>query len=124
MERPIKLLIVDDEPEYVQVLIERLTVRGLDVTGSYSGAEALREVSGDLPDVVILDVAMPIKDGVDTLVDLKRIAPDLPVIMLSGHADMGTAIRVLELGAYNYLIKPISLDELVYNIEDAFDARL
>jgi DNA-binding response OmpR family regulator len=115
----IKALIVDDEKEYVNALIERLEVRGIDVIGAFSGEEALSILASHPVDVVVLDVLMPGLGGIETLVRIKKSYPQKKIIMLSGHADVDTAIKGMELGAYDYLVKPVAFDELLYRIEDA-----
>ena len=97
-------------------------MRGLDVTGATSGKEALAIVDGRPVDVIVLDVMMPGLGGMDTLIQIKKRHEQVAVIMLSGHADVETAIRGMELGAFDYLVKPVSLEELLYKIEDAHNA--
>jgi DNA-binding response OmpR family regulator len=118
----IKALVVDDEKEYVDALTERLALRGIGVTGVTSGEAALSALASAPVDVVVLDVMMPGKSGIETLVEIKERHPLTAVIMLSGHADLETAIKGMELGAFDYLVKPIKLDELFYKIEDAYHA--
>ena len=115
-------LVVDDEGEYVEVLEERLALRGLDVKGALSGERAIEILESDAFDVVVLDVMMPGMGGIAALVEIKKKHPDTQVIMLSGHAEMDTAIKGMELGAFDYLVKPVNLDELLYKIEDAAKA--
>ena len=115
----IRALVVDDEKEYVNALVERLTVRGIDVTGVSSGEEALTLLASHPVDMVVLDVMMPGLGGLDTLTQINERHPNVAVIMLSGHADVSTAIKGMELGAYDYLVKPVAFDELLYKIEDA-----
>jgi DNA-binding response OmpR family regulator len=118
----IKVLVVDDEREYVDALTERLAMRGVGVTGATSGDEALSMLAAAPVDVVVLDVMMPVRSGISTLVEIKKRHPQTAVIMLSGHADLETAIDGIELGAFDYLVKPVKLDELFYKIEDAYHA--
>lgn len=118
-----RVLIVDDEAEYVEVLSERLSLRGYETLGAASGEEALRLAAENPVDIVLLDVMMPGLGGIETLVQLKARNPGIAVIMLSGHADVNTAIQGMELGAYDYLVKPVTLDELLYKIEDARGAK-
>jgi DNA-binding NtrC family response regulator len=115
----IRVLIVDDEKEYVDALVERLGLRGVDVAGTLSGEDALRLLESKPMDVVVLDVLMPGLGGLKTLVEIKERFPETAVIMLSGHADIDTAILGMELGAFDYLVKPTGLDDLLYKIEDA-----
>ncbi len=115
----IKALVVDDEREYVHSLTELLATRGMQVTGVFTGEEALEVLASRPMNVVVLDVLMPGQGGIETLKQIKHHHPDTAVIMLSGHADVSTAIKGMELGAFDYLVKPIAFDELFYKIVDA-----
>lgn len=118
-----KVLLVDDEEEYLDVLLERLSARNVDVKGATSGDEALILIGDQHFDIVVLDVRMPGRDGVDTLIEIKKTHPEIEVIMLSGHADIETAVKGMDLGAFDYLIKPIRIDELLYRLEDAYKTK-
>ncbi|MDJ0763850.1 MAG: response regulator [Myxococcota bacterium] len=118
----IRVLIVDDEQEYATALAERLTMRNLDVATADSGESALAALEKRPVDVVVLDVMMPGMGGLDVLVEIKKHYPKVSVLLLSGHAEMQTAIKGMELGAYDYLVKPVNIDELIYKIEDAHQA--
>ena len=107
-----KVLVVDDEPEVRQVLLEFLSSRGYDVTGVSGGAEALAIVRTLKPDLVLLDVAMPDMDGLETLKRMVSVEPALPVIMVTANADIGVTSRLLALGAVDYVPKPFDLDYL------------
>lgn len=118
-----KILIVDDEAEYLQTLIKRMQKRGIAITGVNSGAEAIAALpQGDF-DVVILDVRMPEMSGIEVLKIIKKDFPLVEVIMLTGHANMEVAIEGMELGAFDYLMKPIDIDDLIYKAQDAFQRR-
>jgi CheY-like chemotaxis protein len=110
--RPGKVLVVDDEPEVRQVLLEFLSSRGYDVTAASGGAEAVAFVEIDKPDLVLLDVAMPDMDGVETLKRIVAIDPTLAVIMVTANADIGITSKLLALGAVDYVPKPFDLDYL------------
>lgn len=114
-----KILLVDDEVEYLSSLSERLQHRGLDVEIAVGGEEALEKMALNPADVVVLDVIMPGMGGIETLKALKKRHPSVQVIMLSGHSDVETAVQGIALGAFDYLVKPIKIDELMYKIEDA-----
>ena len=88
----IRVLLVDDEKQFVDVLAERLETRDFDVTIAYSGDEALEAVKSKPLDVVVLDVLMPGRDGIETLVEIKRIKPILEIIMLTGNATVESAV--------------------------------
>ena len=112
----IKLLIVDDEKQFGDVLSKRLQLQGFEVATVFNGEEAVQMVQKRDFDVVILDVLMPGKSGIDTLKEIKKINPLIHIIMLTGHARIDTAIEGMELGAYDYLIKPTEIEELVEKI--------
>jgi CheY-like chemotaxis protein len=107
-----KVLVVDDEPEVRQVLHEFLSSRGYEVSVAPDGAAALTIVETDTPDLVLLDVAMPDMDGVETLRRIVAIQPSLPVIMVTANADIGITSKLLALGAVDYVPKPFDLDYL------------
>jgi DNA-binding NtrC family response regulator len=114
-----KILMVDDESDFLDTIVKRLQKRQLNVRGVYSGQEALGLVTEKKYDVVVLDVRMPGIDGIQTLKRIKQINPLLEVIMLTAHADMELALNGMNLGAFDYLMKPVDIDELVYKIQDA-----
>jgi len=115
----VRVLLVDDEKEFVEALSERLTVRGYDVTTSLSGEDAVESVTRFNFDAVILDVSMPGMSGVEALRQIKRIKPLTEVIMLTGHATVDTAIEGMKLGALDYLIKPCETEDLLAKIDMA-----
>jgi len=115
----IRVLLVDDESEFVETLAQRLEVRDFDVTTAGRGDEALTLIGQKEFDIVVLDVQMPGQDGIATLKDIKQRKPLLQVIMLTGHATVETAIEGMKLGAYDYLIKPTEAEELVDKINQA-----
>jgi DNA-binding NtrC family response regulator len=91
--------------------------------GVRSGEEALTTLKNNPVDVVVLDVKMPGMDGIETLKQIKKIRPLVEVIMLTGHANMEVAIEGMELGAFDYLMKPMEIDELLYKLQDAFKKK-
>ncbi|MCF8145312.1 MAG: response regulator [Deltaproteobacteria bacterium] len=115
----VKVLVVDDEEEFVDALAQRLEVRGFTVMTAFSGDDALAVVQDKPVDVVILDVLMPGKDGLQTLKEIKQLKPLVEVIMLTGHATVETGIEGMKLGAYDYLMKPTDTEELVSKINKA-----
>jgi DNA-binding response OmpR family regulator len=115
---PINVLIVDDEVGFVDVVAKRMSKRKLNVTKAYSGAEALQIMRKNDFDVVILDLKMEDMDGIEVLKILKKMDPNLKVIMLTGHGSERAARDGLELGAADYLTKPCELDELVSKIRE------
>ena len=118
------VLLVDDEKEFLDLLLERLKMRRVNVEGVYNGTEALALLGKKPKDVVVLDVRIPGMNGIETLKEIKKQHPLIEVIMLTGHADMEIAIQGMELGAFEYLLKPIEIDELLYKIEDAYKKKL
>lgn len=118
-----RVLLVDDEVEFLETLVKRLKKRKLDVTAASGGKEALRILEEQPLDVVVLDVKMPDMDGIETLKEIKRIRPLVEVIMLTGHASVEVAIQGMELGAFDYLMKPMDIDELLYKLQDAYKKK-
>ena len=118
-EKP-TVLFVDDEEDYLVTLLKRMRKRNVDVAGAGSGEEALAYLARHPADVVVLDVRMPGMDGIETLRKIKKTAPLTEVIMLTGHASLEVAREGMELGAFDYLMKPVDIDELLYKLEDAF----
>ena len=115
----IRVLLVDDEKEFVDSLSLRLELREFEAKTSYSGDEALSLLQKEDVDVVILDVLMPGKDGIETLTEIKKQKPLVQVIMLTGNATVETAISGMKLGAYDYLMKPTETEDLVNKINGA-----
>ena len=118
-----RVLIVDDEEEFVQALSERLIMRDYDVTTSLRGEDAVEKVRDFNFDVVVLDVSMPGMNGVETLREVKKLKPLTEVIMLTGHATVDSAIDGMKLGALDYLIKPCETEELITKINKAHDRK-
>lgn len=117
------VLLVDDEVEFLETLLKRLKKRKLDVSGVQSGEAALEFLKANSVDVVVLDVKMPGMDGLETLRGIKKETPLVEVIMLTGHANMEVAIEGMELGAFDYLMKPMDIDELLYKLQDAYKKK-
>ena len=117
-DTPLKILLVDDERGFVDVISKRMTKRNFDVTKAYSGKEALQALRKTDFDAVILDLKMEDMDGIEILKILKKIVPDLPVIMLTGHGSEEAAREGIQLGASDYLTKPCDLEELIVKIQD------
>jgi CheY-like chemotaxis protein len=118
MTTKIKVLMVDDEAQF-RSTTERILIRkGFRTILAESGEAAIQQL-GEEPDVVVLDIKMPGMDGHQTLSEIKKRMPDLPVIMLTGHADLPSAEESLAKGAFDYLTKPCDIDILAAKIEDA-----
>ena len=114
-----KVLLVDDEEQFVDVLGQRLQGRGFKVDTAFNGDDAIEFINSHDVDVVVLDVLMPGRDGLETLREIKRIKPITEVIMLTGHGTVETAIQGMKLAAYDYLMKPTDTAELVDKITKA-----
>ncbi len=117
------VLLVDDEVDFVEVLADRLVARNLDVSTATSGEEALAAARNRTFDAIVLDMAMPGMDGLDTLENLLGINPDLQVILLTGRATLEQAAAAIKIGALDLLEKPAELDTLVEKIERAATRR-
>ncbi len=107
-----KVLLVDDEEDFVSTLAERLALRGVKTRTAFNGEQALREVATDPPDIVVLDVMMPGMSGIDVLERIKADHPNLPVILLTGIGSAKDGVEGMRLGAFDYLMKPLQLEEL------------
>ena len=118
-----RVLLVDDEKEFLEVLIRRLSKRQVNVDGVSSGEEALKYLQVRPIDVAVLDVKMPGMDGIALLREIKKINPLIEVIMLTGHASLEVALEGMRSGAFDYLMKPAEIDELLYKIQDAHRAK-
>jgi DNA-binding NtrC family response regulator len=114
-----RVLFVDDEVDFLDTLLKRMRKRSVNVFGVKSGEDALEWLSGNIADVVVLDVRMPGMDGIETLRAIKKLNPLVEIIMLTGHANLEVARKGMELGAFDYLMKPIDIDELLYKVQDA-----
>jgi DNA-binding response OmpR family regulator len=120
---PIKLLLIDDELEFVNLLAKRLEKRAIATTKAYSGKEGIRLLRGQKFDAVVLDLKMADMNGMEVLKIIKMLAPDLPVIMLTGHGAHDAAEALLSAGARDYLTKPYDLTALVGMIKAAVASR-
>ncbi|MBF0224920.1 MAG: response regulator [Desulfobacterales bacterium] len=116
----INVLLVDDEVSFVETLTKRLSKRNLSIGQAFSGNEGLDYLSNNSNvEVIILDVKMPGMDGIETLKHIKKKYPLLEVIMLTGHATVESAIEGMRLGAFDYLMKPCDIDQLISKVKDA-----
>lgn len=119
---PISLLIVDDEQEFTEILAQRLKKRGFTATTTTDGETALGCLQDGI-DVVILDVAMPGMNGIETLHAIKNLHPLIEVIMLTGKATVDTAVEAIKQGAFNYLMKPCEIADLIFHVEEALKRK-
>ncbi|MEW6259858.1 MAG: response regulator [Thermodesulfobacteriota bacterium] len=114
------ILLVDDEVPFVETMTKRLTKRDFQVEKAFSGQEGLDVLEKNRGiEVVILDVKMPGMDGIETLKQIKSKHPLVEVIMLTGHATVESAIDGMKLGAFDYLMKPCDMDQLIAKVMDA-----
>ncbi len=118
-----RVLLVDDEEDFVMVLSERLAQRDLDVDTAFRGEVAVEKARERAYDAVLLDMAMPGLDGIETLKRLREITPDIQVIVLTGRATLAQAVEAMKAGALDLVEKPADLDELVTLIDDAARRR-
>jgi DNA-binding NtrC family response regulator len=114
-----RVLLIDDEVPYTAALAKRLDRRGVTVATADGGARALEIMAASPFDVVLLDIKMAGMDGIKTLSAIKRHHPEVEVVMLTAHADTDIVISSLAMGAFDYLMKPADVAELVRKIEDA-----
>ncbi len=119
----VNILVVDDEQDFLETLVKRLSKRNFSVRGAESGEQALEMLGQEAADVVLLDVRMPGMDGMQVLGEIKRRYPHTQVIILTGHASVESARDGISMGAFDYLMKPSTLDEIMVKIQEAHQAR-
>ncbi len=117
------ILLVDDEERFRTTMSKMLTAEGLQVAAVGSGAEALEQLKSRPFDVVVLDVRMPGMSGIEALAEIKKINPQVEVIILTGHASVDTAVEIMKLGGFDYLLKPCSIDDLMLKIDAAYERK-
>jgi DNA-binding NtrC family response regulator len=122
--KPVRLLLIDDEEGYVNVLANRLEKRNFDVTKAFSGGDAIKAVRGQDFDVAILDLKMEDMDGLEVLKIFNQMGLDMEIIMLTGHGSQEAANEGIRFGAFDYLTKPCELHELIEKINEAWCKRL
>ena len=114
------IMLVDDEVPFLETTVKRLDMRNIETLSAFSGEECLETLkTNQTLDVIVLDVKMPGMDGLETLKRIKNESPLVEVIMLTGHATIQTAIDGMKLGAYDFLMKPCDIEELVSKVETA-----
>ncbi len=119
-----RVLLVDDETEFVQAMAERLKMRDLDADTVYDGEQALSFVEGQEPDVMVLDLKMPGIDGMEVLRQVKKSYPKIQVIILTGHGTEKDEEEARRLGAFDYLEKPVPLDVLIKKMKQAVKQKM
>jgi len=119
MNKKINILLVDDEKDFLETTMKRLARRGYDVRSTMNCSEAIQLIGSGWPEVVVLDVMLPDRDGIQCLKEIRQKWPSIVIILLTGHASMQAGRQCLEYGANDYCLKPIELDELVEKIKIA-----
>ena len=115
----IKVLLVDDEEEFVTTLAERLQLRNITPLVATDGNEALRIIDTERPPVVVMDVMMPVLGGLDVLQQIKNRYPKIQVILLTGQGSTQDGIKGMRLGAFDYLMKPVKIEGLIQKMNEA-----
>ncbi|MGD9972212.1 MAG: response regulator [Desulfatirhabdiaceae bacterium] len=119
-----RILVVDDEQDFLETLVNRLIKRKFEAIGVLSGEEALSKMKTGLFDAVILDIKMPGgMDGIEALRKMKKIQPSAEVLLLTGHGSIETSIEGVKLGAFDYLLKPVRLEELLEKLSLGFEKK-
>ena len=117
------ILIVDDEPSILQSLSGLLTDEGFEVITANNGYEALKTIDSEAPDLVLLDIWMPGIDGIETLKEIKKNNASLPVVIITGHGNVETAVKATKLGAFDLIEKPLNIDKVIVTINNALNFR-
>jgi DNA-binding NtrC family response regulator len=117
-----KVLLVDDEEEFVTTLAERLELRGIDTSIATNGQDALARIGIDRPDVVVLDVLMPGLGGLAVLDQIRTTDPKIKVILLTGRGAVNEDGQKVPPGAFDFLIKPVNIDDLIEKMREALNA--
>ena len=119
-----RVLLVDDEKEFVRALAKRLGARGLNVEIAGDGESAVEKVKTSDFDVIVLDLAMPGIDGLETLKRLREVNPDLQIVLLTGHGSIRSGVEAMKEGAVDFLEKPAEFSELLTKIQEASAKRM
>ena len=124
MAEALRVLIVDDEDDFRETLVRRLKKRNVDVWGAESGRTGLALMEKIAFDVVVLDIKMPGMDGIETLEQMKKKKPFTEVVLLTGHASVEAGIEGMKLGAFDYVMKPVNVDELLEKVREAYERKV
>ena len=119
----LRVLFVDDEDDFRETIVKRLNARKIQAMGAESGVRALEIVKDNDFDVIVLDVKMPGMDGIETLRHIKQMKPEIEVIMLTGHASVEFGLKGMQLGAFDYVMKPAPPNELLDTINQAWSKK-
>jgi two-component system nitrogen regulation response regulator NtrX len=117
------VLIVDDEEMIIESLEGILSDDGFEVLHAFNGYDALKKIETESPDIVLLDIWMPGMDGIETLKEIKKLYPTMPVIMITGHGSIESAVDATKAGAFDFLEKPLSIDRVIVTINNALNFR-
>ncbi len=123
-KKDIKVLLVDDEADFVNTLAQRLRMRELLVDAVYDGEQALSFIKKTEPDVIVLDLKMPGLHGIEVLKEIKKLSPGIQVIILTGHGTEKDEAEARKLGGFDFLRKPADIDLLVVKIKEAFMEKI
>ena len=124
MTVPIKVLLVDDEKEFVDALCERIKLRSFESNVAYDGEQAIEIVSNQVPDIIVLDLNMPNLDGMEVIRVVKGKYPDVEIIVLTGYASIYSRIDVMLMGAFDFLEKPVDMNLLIETIHQAYKKKI
>jgi DNA-binding NtrC family response regulator len=119
-----KVLMVDDEEDFVKTLAERMQMRDLDSDVALSGEQALQIVQNQIPDVMVLDLKMPGIDGMEVLRRVRKAYPEVQVVILTGHGSEKDEAEARRLGAFAYLQKPVDIEKLIITLKNAYKQKL
>jgi DNA-binding response OmpR family regulator len=119
-----RILVVDDEKDYNETIVKRLSRRGFTTQSAFSGPEALGALATSEFDVMLLDIMMPGMDGIEVLREAKKRFPSVEVILLTGHASVESGVQGMAMGANAYLLKPVDFEELLTTIAQAHERKL
>ena len=119
----IKILVVDDEAEFVELFVKRLQKRSFQVASAQSGQEALGWLDKNSVDIVILDIKMPGMNGIETLKEIKKRQPFVEVLILTGHGSIESSLQGIHHGTYDCIMKPFDMKDLLYKVQKAYERR-
>jgi len=119
-----KVLMVDDEEDFVRTLDERMQMRNLDTSVALSGEEAMKKLEEDPPDVLLVDLKMPGMDGMEVVRRAREAYPGVQVVMLTGHGSEADELEARRLGVFDYLRKPIALEQLMRTLKAAYKKKI
>jgi DNA-binding NtrC family response regulator len=118
-----RVLVVEDEADFRQTMVNRLSKRNIDASGAETGEKALKLINKFTYDVVILDIRLPGLDGISVLREIKKIKPLIEVVLLTGHGTVESGIEGMKLGAYDYMLKPAKFDDIIEKIQHAYEKK-